>query len=291
MAHRIAKYNIVTGFVLLCFLQNTHANQPFNISQLDTIVQRIYNFEFDAARALTYDLGIDETHKVLPFAYSFYWEYLSGNEPEFNLKQCNNYIQNKQLPASDDSLQNVYRVSVDLLQLRVYISNSNYLAPLLLFDDIKHFFNNYEPVPNDNFNMLYWGLYNYYITFAREQTFAARYLLNGWPESSKQSGIIMLENIKNSPSVFVRTEARYYLMRIYFEGEKDLDKALHIAQKLVSDYPGNYIYKWFYLRILKSGDNTEQMNKLRHIFINELLHSGFYSIQQKSYLKQLLMDV
>ncbi|MFC0876556.1 hypothetical protein ACE01N_08165 [Saccharicrinis sp. FJH2] len=291
LVKRINKYLFLVIIITSqLFVSEMQAGQ-FKLDQLDSIVSLIYNFRFKEARELTYTIHTDDEYKVLPYAYSYYWEYLSGNEEEFNIKTCTNYLRYKPTPGNDDSLKRVYEVSVNLLKLRVNISKSNYIAPLLLFDDIRQFFNQYDPEPTDDFNMLYWGLFNYYITYARENAFAARYILNDWPESNKRSGIIMLENLKNSPSVFVRTEALYFLVRIYFEGEKNFDQALKNARELVAYYPNNYIYKWFCLRILKAKGDTNELNRSRQAFLDDLLQSDFYSEQQKSHFKRLLTSI
>ncbi|MFB6316977.1 hypothetical protein [Saccharicrinis sp. FJH54] len=281
---------VLTSLLLVLGLQPAFARE-FKLAQLDSIVSLIYDFRFTEARELTGNLQIDKEYKVLPYAYSYYWEYLSGNEPDYNIKTCSEYLRHKVTPPESDSLQQIYQVSVVLLKLRVHVSRSNYIAPLLLFDDIKAFFNQYEPEPANDFNMLYWGLYNYYITFTRENTFAAKYILNDWPESSKRSGINMLEHLKDSPSAFVKTEALYFLVRIYFEGEKDFNQALKNARELVACYPNNYIYKWFLLRILKAKGDTNELNRCRQGYLDDLIQSEFYTTQQKNHLKLLLTNI
>ena len=101
----------------------------------------------------------------------------------------------------------------------------------------------------------------------------------------------MLEKLKNSSIIFVKTEALYFLVRIYLEGEKDFDKALKNASELVAYYPNNYIYKWFFLRILQAKGDTNELNRCRKAFLDDLLRSEFYTGQQKTHLKQLLTTI
>ena len=278
-------------FVLLLFLNQVSTARNFQLAHLDSVVKYIYNFEFNKSREVTRRLNYNETYKVLPYAYSHYWEFLSGNEPQFHLKTCNNYLKYKPKPDKADSLYGVYNVSVNLLQLRVHISRSNYLAPLLLIDDIRLFFSNYDPDCSDDFNMLYWGLYNYYITYARENSFATRFILDNWPQSSKLSGITILEGLVNSESVFVRTEAQYFLTRIYLEGERDFKRAEDHILSLVEQYPLNCIYQWFYLKVLKQKENTQLVEAKQKIYLNNLMTNKFYTDEQKRYFGNLLLNL
>lgn len=282
---------IIISVLLLILLPKVFATDNFNISQLDSLVKHIYNFEFEQARTISSNLELSESYKVLPIAYAYYWEFLSGNEPELNLKACNNCIKNKTLPQKSDSLQEVYQVSINLLQLRVHIARSNFVAPFLLFDDIHLFFKNNPPNNCSNFSMLYWGLYNYYIAHTRENSFATRYILNDWPESNKTSGIAILEGLTESSSVFVKTEALYFLTRIYLESEKNYEKAENIVYKLVEMYPKNYIYKWFYLRALNKNNKLDSFINQRTRYIIELQQSNFHTTQQKQHFKTLLLEI
>ena len=282
---------IVFGALWLLFSTITKGDGKFCLAELDSVVAYIYNFDFEQARKLTSRSKSPEEFKLLPLAYSHYWEFISGNEPQKNLKICTNFLQENRFEETNDTLEMVYHTSVNLLLLRVQIARENLVAPIFLMGDIGVFFKTTKPNPKSDFNMLYWGLLHYYLTLFRETSFAVRPFVSDWPSTNKKAGLSILEKLTTSPSVFVRTEAEYFLMRIYLESEKDFTKARCKALSLMKRFPYNATYKHFYLKILAAQNNNTLLSKSRREFINEINTNSCYSPQQKIHFVTLFLEV
>jgi hypothetical protein len=282
---------IVFGALWLFFSTITKGEDKFCLAELDSVVTYIYNFDFERARKLTSCSTTPDEFKLLPLAYSHYWEFISGNEPQKNLRTCTKFLQENRFEKTNDTLEMVYQASVNLLLLRVQIARENLVAPIFLMGDIGMFFKTTKPNQQSDFNMLYWGLLHYYLTLFRETSFAVRPFLSDWPATNKKTGLLILEKLTTSPSVFVRTEAEYFLMRIYLESENDFTKARCKALSLMKRFPDNATYKHFYLKILAAQKNYSLLSKTRREFVNEINAKSRYSLQQKKHFVTLFLEV
>ena len=287
----IKRLLILFGLTSVFFSSILKGEKKFCLSELDSVVAYIYNFDFTTSRQKTKSSNTPAEFRLLPLAYSHYWEFISGNEPETNLRICTKYLQENRFEVTNDTLEMVYQSSVNLLLLRVQIARENLVAPIFLMGDIGTFFKTTKPNPQSDFNMLYWGLLHYYLTLFRETSFAVRPFLADWPSTNKTTGLSILEKLTGSASVFVRTEAEYFLMRIYLESDKDFSKAESLALSLMNRFPNNATYKHFYLKTLAAQKQSTQLGKKRREFIKDINSNRSYSLQQKKHFVTLFLEV
>ncbi|TAD97791.1 MAG: tol-pal system protein YbgF [Bacteroidetes bacterium] len=107
-------------------------------------------------------------------------------------------------------------------------SDQNELSPELLFGD---------------------GLYNYFAIWVPENYPMLKPVLFFFKKGNKKLGIEQLETvIKNA--FYTRTEAQYFLMRIYANDENEQVKAFQISKFLYQTYPNNPYFHRFYARML-----------------------------------------
>ena len=69
-----------------------------------------------------------------------------------------------------------------------------------------------------------------------------------FPEGNKLKGIEQLDNASGN-SFYTRTEAQFFLMRIYLS-ERKLSKALQLSKYLHDTYPNNSVFHKYYTQIL-----------------------------------------
>ena len=113
------------------------------------------------------------------------------------------------------------------------------------------------------------GLFNYYSIWIADKYPILKPIIKFFPKGNKIRGIEQLDNAAKN-SFYTRTEAQYFLMRIFSE-ENKLSKALQISNYLHNTYPMNSIFHKYYTQLLyRSGyfDECEiQLNELLKNYI------------------------
>ena len=138
------------------------------------------------------------------------------------------------------------------------------------------------------------GLFNYYSIWISERYPLLKPIIKLFPEGNKNKGVEQL-NIASNNSFYTRTEAQYFLMRIY-SGEGKLSKALQLSEYLKDTYPQNSIFHKYYTQLLyrnsrlneclkesnniivnykkrKFGYNEDEV-RIAHFFLGEIYHSN-----------------
>jgi tetratricopeptide (TPR) repeat protein len=98
------------------------------------------------------------------------------------------------------------------------------------------------------------GIYNYFASVIPDDYPAIKPLMIFFPPGNKEKGIKQLENVAWN-GMYAKYEARYFLMTLYFNYEKDPIKADRWAKMLTSDFPDNPVFERWSGRIaVKRGD-------------------------------------
>ena len=92
------------------------------------------------------------------------------------------------------------------------------------------------------------GLFNYYSVWISERYPLLKPLIKLFPDGDKKKGITQLNDAGNN-SFYTRTEAQYFLTRIY-SSENDIKKALYLSKYLFNTFPDNSIFHKFYNQLL-----------------------------------------
>lgn len=138
------------------------------------------------------------------------------------------------------------------------------------------------------------GLFNYYSVWISERYPLLKPIIKLFPEGNKNKGVEQL-NIASNNSFYTRTEAQYFLMRIY-SGEGKLTKALQLSKYLKDTYPENSIFHKYFTQLLyrnsrlneclKESNNiiinydkrkfgyNEDEARIAHFFLGEIYHSN-----------------
>ena len=101
------------------------------------------------------------------------------------------------------------------------------------------------------------GLYNYYAEWIPKNYNALKVVMWFFRKGNKKLGIQSLETAFTD-AFYTRIEALYYIIRIYTFEQKQLDKALYLAEYVHKQFPNNPYFHRFYARLLYSkGKYTE----------------------------------
>ncbi len=120
------------------------------------------------------------------------------------------------------------------------------------------------------------GLFNYYSVWISERYPLLKPIIKLFPDGDKQKGIVQLNNAGNN-SFYTRTEAQYFLTRIY-SSENDIRKALYLSKYLFETFPDNSIFHKFYNQLLyrSSSFSLCEMQSLKIIENFNKKKKGYY---------------
>jgi hypothetical protein len=146
----------------------------------------------------------------------------------------------------------------------------------------------------DKFNEFYFttGLYNYYIEAYPIKHPAYKPIKALFHEGDLQKGLSQLQYCAAN-SVYVRNEARYFLMHIYLNYENDPGKASEYASGLHKEFPRNPLYAGKYAEILiYSGKYEEAENVVARLKtipgkFAELEYSLYKGLLDEKYRKNI----
>lgn len=107
----------------------------------------------------------------------------------------------------------------------------------------------------DNLDVqLGFGIYNYYAEVIPDEYPIVKPLMIFFPSGDKKLGIKQLKSTAEN-GLYAKHEARYFLMNLYYQFEKDWESAQHYAELLTRSFPNNPIFEGWRGRIaVKKSD-------------------------------------
>jgi len=143
--------------------------------------------------------------------------------------------------------------------------------------------------------MMVSGLYNYFaaVTLIKYPVFTPFFAFA--PESNRDLGFQLLNRCSQMDNILIKNESLYYLMKINYQLEENFDRALNIADQLISQYPNNLIYHFHRFMILieakRKPQALAQYAKLMEVSIkapglNLLQRGHLVDIAKKRLLKE-----
>ncbi len=253
----------------------------------------IYNFEFTKADSVFSELKkkhSGESRTYVLGANDFWWKIRSGDDNAANRKEysaCLDELEKlldkkkaaKQMKP-DDIFQYInlhsYRARLELLDnnyVKVF-SHMNKCNPFIALSSGSE--DSYEP-----FNLTS-GLYNCFMSIAKKShpLFAPYFLFA--PDCDMEKGLKQLNKCGTSENVLLNTEANYFLMIFYGEGEVDYNLSAFYAEKLSSQYSNNLLYQYYLFKVkLLSGNLESAMKNLILLFQKSKSAEGLNETQRK----------
>ncbi|UXP32924.1 tol-pal system protein YbgF [Reichenbachiella agarivorans] len=128
------------------------------------------------------------------------------------------------------------------------------------------------------------GLYNYYIEWIRENYPMLKPLIMFFDKGDKELGVQQLKNAANN-AFYTRTEAQYFLMRIYANDLNDKANALFTSEYLHKTFPNNAYFERYYARLLYTNRQyitcemicKDVINKIDSAYMGYEANSGRYA--------------
>ncbi|MFT7283122.1 MAG: hypothetical protein ACI9DM_002862 [Cyclobacteriaceae bacterium] len=142
------------------------------------------------------------------------------------------------------------------------------------------------------------GLFNYYAEWIREEYPGLRPLMMFFPRGDKELGIQQLRETATN-AFYARTEAQYFLMRILFAEEGDVQGSLQIAEYLHDLYPNNAYFHRFYARLMyqigrydeAKKESLEIINRIDNAWDGYEYNSGRYAAFFLGHISEIQRDL
>lgn len=104
------------------------------------------------------------------------------------------------------------------------------------------------------------ALFNYYVEWVPEHYPILRPILRLFDDGDKELGVKQLTTVAQN-AFYTRTEAQYFLMRIWAIDEGELQKGLQLSEYLHETYPQNAYFHRFYARLLYTAGKTNDSER------------------------------
>jgi hypothetical protein len=283
------------SFVLQIFSFHLFAQSYFN-KDINYALEKIYNYQLASADSFV-NIELKKsniTEWQLLKVNVAWWQIVSGyNEDKYWNSIFSNQIDQtiKQISKSNLEIDKnrYYFIILYAFRTRHDIFNNKYFSAVhhlnACINQIKKSFNKEE-----DFEPFYLtsGLYLYFMAKAWINYPLMRPYLNLYPKGDMVKGLSYLYKIARSNDIFLKSEANYFLMRIFYDMEKQYDKAAFHAEYLLKLYPENIMYRYYLIKILEDSGKTEEMQKQIILYKKYIDKNNELSLIQKKYLIDML---
>lgn len=260
-------------------------------------IQALYHFRFQDADSI---IGILESefpeNYLTPLTRSnyYWWKIISnGHNPQVKENYHSSLLLAERfLPLDNKTLSpeekfhtiNLYafRARLDLME-KEYLRATRHLTKSVGFirNTLK---NDMDFMP---FNLTS-GLYNYMAAYGEQRYPFFRLYSLVYPRGDKERGLEQLRKAARGDDELVKTEANYFLMKIFLELENDLPAALQHAQWLAESYPCNLVFLFHYYEILLQMNHNSEAGRIKTDYIRKLESNIQLTSSQKEHLRSLL---
>jgi hypothetical protein len=219
-------------------------------AMINCFFRNLYNFSFREADSMVVVMkgsGMGNSTLSNIKANLAWWKLLSGEAIERNLKTCDSLLHesislsSKVKKQDINSLLNIiYSYS---LKARLENYKGNKLKSLLYFYKSITFINECSEAPGKDEKLdLVFGLYYYFMDYIENEYFLINAMFFSYPKGDKKRGLMYLHKCSLSDNEMIRTEASYFLLKIYAYTEKDYLTAYQNSLALTQQHPDNLIY-------------------------------------------------
>ncbi len=266
-------------------------------SQMQLALKKLYHFRFLDADSIISKLEKQDADDYIPAmarASYHWWSMVSHQENNITrLDYLDNLLHAEHLinASSQDQLtdeQLFFLIHVHAYRLRLELMQGEYFrAYRNLNQSMRHIGASLGREDSYPSFLLTSGLYNYMTDYIRTNYPLFRFYLLLHPRGSRSLGLEQLKLASLHQDILIKTEATYFLMRIYLDLEEDPAKALEYAERLTEQYPENLIYLYYHHQIASKLLLTGQASVLKHLYYEALKNNPQLTPEQQTYLNGL----
>jgi tetratricopeptide (TPR) repeat protein len=240
-------------------------------------LNNMYNFKFDVAEAKFQEILLRYPEHPLPYyliGLSNWWKMMPfDNEDDPRLKQYEPAF-DKYMELSIKKAEKIYDKNENDIEATFFLCAAHGLIArhyaengqeMRSINNTRKAFSYFKQL-NDNNNlspefMFGSALFNYYAAWFKQEYPILSPVLALFPKGDKALGIKQLKNVSYN-SFWTRTEAQYFLMRIYFNEEDDDRSALPFSEYLARTFPDNPYFQRIYARIVFTLGNWKECKEV-----------------------------
>jgi len=268
-------------------------SQKASSEHVEKVFEEIYSFNLHQADSLIAKYqgeSNDPTWDLLQ-ANVAWWHLLSGELEDEHWNEVFDTELKSTLAKTEDSdvLQDrFYSILVRAFRARHELMHDNYLSGLNQLNNcVDEITDSFDSEREYKSFLLTSGLYYYFMGKAYEEYFILRPYLIFYPDGDMAKGIDYLEQMAARDELFSRVEARYFLMRIYLDVEKDYKLALKYNELLLQEFPDNLFYQLLRLRIAKRAGDMDALKALKPAYKQHLNSRKDLSEAQRKYFSRI----
>jgi hypothetical protein len=298
----IGKALICAFIVFSCIWFHPIYSQPImsEITEAEIkFMHEVYSLSFDKADSILIShtkISSDRSALLMMRSYQAWWRILSGDRIKENVELC------KRLTDETLSLlkkEKNYDINSALKYVSVYSLKSrldNLYSKSLR--STVHFYNSIEHIKKLSMAeekgqsiLFVMGMYIYSVEYIQSNYFFNLKLLPNPENLSKETAIEYLEMVALSDNKILKTEATYFLMKIYSELENRPHDAIVKADKLIGMYPDNYVFHIEKLKLLRSLKRQNEAMVLKNDLMKNVRNSNKLNTAQKKHFVNLLKEI
>jgi tetratricopeptide (TPR) repeat protein len=240
---------------ILIFIQILNSFQLF---AQDSVVENIYlnNYHY---RFNKHQSEIDENniHHQMAILNSYWWKMVTGDDTDKlvseykkSIEKCFELMSKNPKEFEEDNDKLFYTINSYAYLSRLELFKGKTLnSAMYLNKSIKYLKKSFgKEEENENFKLSS-GLYHYFMAKAMiSNKMLYKTYFSFYPKGDIKKGLNYLKELSQSENIILKTEALYFLMKIFFDSEEDYKKALFFANKLSNLYPDNILYIFYQFR-------------------------------------------
>jgi tetratricopeptide (TPR) repeat protein len=257
------KYKLIVLYIF-CSLQLFAQEQPkmllldMNMQiEATQAVNDMYNFKFaQAEQQFRYIKRLHPNHPLPYFllGLSEWWKLVPNIEDEqYDVKllaymDTAIYLSQKMYDADEKNIEAAFFLAAGHgFQGRLYSERKQWRKATLAGKNALKYLDKSKGFEELSPEFLFGdALYNYYAQWIPENYPMLKPILLFFPKGNKELGINQLREVSNN-AFYTRTEAQYFLMRIYSE-ENQPEKAYQLSKYLYTTFPDNAYFERYFAR-------------------------------------------
>jgi hypothetical protein len=303
------KYHFFKSFLFLIIFYNSKINlytqnNSFNSEEKKSINQnlgeQIYQFHFESAlQYLKIIQKSEETNnnKILYLLHYYWWCMIAEYDEKSEIYFLKILESAKKLESVKTNNPNdlLFKIFIQLYDLRYSALKSNSIELAFKFKKLTEYINQSFGLEK-SYPEFYFvtGLYAYFYEYIKNSNFMGKLYLTFLPslpyKINYENYLLSCYQNKTVNSL-LRWESLYFLFKIQFELEKKYDKSLSYIVKLCETFPDNYIFKYYYFKILKENFTDKYSEEMKNTELQLFLSKVCFNSNQKSKIKKLFENL